>query len=155
MPFAIVKLMILPFAAILVAAPFATCDLSAQARVEHIVSQFLASKGTYMGLYFSDVDTAFASVEEEAAYKELNQKVLRYQDSTMMFSRIDVNRANAYFEIYKNLNLEKDSMRIHYKPRPLGYFVIHHFQFDGDPWTDSFIVDFNFNSIIKIKRTIE
>lgn len=108
-----------------------------------------------MALYFSDIDTAFKTVEEEKAFQELSNEVNAYQDSTEMFSHIDVSKANSYFETYKKLNLQKDSMRIHYDPQPLGYLMIHHFQFDGKPWTDSFILDFNIRNILKIKETIE
>ncbi|MFI5134512.1 MAG: hypothetical protein ACHQD9_01545, partial [Chitinophagales bacterium] len=62
---------------------------------------------------------------------------------------------NSYYNIYKKLNLQKDSIRTHYSPRPMGYLIIHHFELGGLPWTDSFMVDFKIQHILKIKETIE
>ena len=150
------KLLSIPVVLLLSVLPL-TIDshMSTQRRVEQMVKSYLSKYGDYMAVYFSEIDTAFKTLEEEETYQQLVHKLTSYQDSTIMFSQSDSDRANSYYELYKKLNLSKDSMRTHYRPRPLGYFVIHHFQFDGDPWTDSFIVDFGFRNIIKIERTIE
>ena len=150
------KLFILPLLIIFIMAPAGiNSGPTPQARAEHLIRGFLVTKGSYMALYFSDIDTAFKTVEEEKAFQELSSRVKAYQDSTEMFSRIDITKANFYYNTYKKLNLQKDSMRIHYDPQPLGYLMIHHFQLAGDPWTDSFILDFNISNILKIKETIE
>ena len=108
-----------------------------------------------MAIYFNDVDTAYTTLADELSYKELNQKVSAYQDSTIKFSHIDFAKADSFYAIYKKLNLQKDSTRIHYKSRPLGYLILHHFQFNGELWTDSFTLDFNLSGILKVKETIE
>jgi len=126
-----------------------------QERAEELVSNFLAQHGPYIGMYFSDLDTAFTTLQDESSFRELSQKVLAYQDSTIMFSHVDVSRSDFYYSRYKKLNSQRDSIRIHYKPRPLGYLLLHHFQYDEQPWTDSFVIDFNLRRILKIKETIE
>jgi len=108
-----------------------------------------------MAVYFSEIDTAFTNFYEEPSFSELSQKVNAYQDSTTIFSRINVSKSDSFYEIYKRLNLQKDSMRIHYTPRPRGYLLLHHFQLDGNSWTDSFVIDFNIKKILKVKETIE
>lgn len=108
-----------------------------------------------MAIYFSDIDTSFTTVDDDSNYQRLSRIVSAYQDSTIQFSHTDFAKADVYYDIYKKLNLKKDSLRIHYTPRPSGYLILHHFQFDGQPWTDSFMIDFNFNRILKIKETIE
>jgi len=108
-----------------------------------------------MAIYFSGVDTAYTTLEDEASYKELEQKVSAYQDSTIKFSHSDFAKADSFYSIYKKLNLQKDSTRIHYKSRPRGYLILHHFQFDGKLWTDTFTMDFNLTSILKVRETIE
>lgn len=152
----ILKLWIIPIAGLMIVVP-STIDHepTKQARAEQLVSKFLAQHGSYMAIYFSDIDTAYWSLEDESFFKDLTQKVLAYQDSTVLFSHSDFTRADSFYSIYKKLNLRRDSVRIHYKPRPRGYLILHHFQFDGKPWTDSFVVDFNIRSILKIKETIE
>jgi hypothetical protein len=151
-----VKLLILPIAGLMIMIPYSIAHgPSAQAHAEQLVSNFLAQHGSYMAIYFSDIDTAFTTFEDDSSFRDLSQEVTAYQDSTIMFSRIDVSKADSFYTIYKKLNLRKDSIRIHYKPRPLGYLILHHFQLDGHPWTDSFTIDFNIRSIIKINETIE
>ena len=128
---------------------------SLQARAEKIISTFLASKGPYMGIYFSDLDTAFTTLGDEQSYIELLRQMQACQDSTTYFSRGDTQQANYYFQKYQTLAEKRDSIRNHYQPRPLGYFILHHFQFEGHPWTDSFVLDFSLKKIIKVKETIE
>lgn len=152
----IVKLLIVPIAGLMIIAPSAMdSGPTPQSRAEQLVSGFLSQKGSYMALYFNDIDTAFTSLGDEPGYKELSKRAQAYQDSTIMFSSSDVAKSPSFYNIYKKLNFQKDSTRIHYKPRPLGYLILHHFLFDGDAWTDSFMIDFNFRSILKIKETIE
>lgn len=152
----ILKLLILAIAGLLIMAPSAIdSGPTPQSRAEQLVRRFLAQHGPYMAMYFSDIDTAFKTLDDESSFRELSQKVLAYQDSTIMFWRIDTTKADSFYTIYKKLNFQKDSIRIHYKPQPLGYLILHHFHFDGQPWTDSFMIDFNFKTILKIKETIE
>ncbi|HYV93708.1 MAG TPA: hypothetical protein VE978_18175 [Chitinophagales bacterium] len=150
------KLLILAVVGLMVIAPSSIYNSpTPQTRAEQLVSSFLAQRGSYMALSFSNIDTAFTTLDDEPAYRELSKKVLAYEDSTIMFSHINIARADSFYSVYKKLNLQKDSMRIHFQPRPLGYLILHHFQFDGKPWTDSFMLDFNLRSILKIKETIE
>lgn len=151
-----VKLLIVLFAGLMIVIP-SSVDYgpTKQARAEQLISSFLTQHGAYMAMYFSDIDTAFTTLEDESSFRELRQKVLAYQDSTVMFSHINIDKADSFYDIYKKLNLQKDSVRIHYKPRPMGYLILHHFQYDQKPWTDSFVIDFNFRRILKIKETIE
>jgi hypothetical protein len=152
----IVKLLILLVAGILILAPSAISHgPTSQQRAEQLVSGFLAKHGSYMALYFGNLDTAFSTLEDEPSFKELSQKVSAYQDSTIIFSHTNVTKADSFYSIYKKLNLQKDSIRIHYKPRPLGYYILHHFQYDRHPWTDSFFMDFNLKAILKVKEAIE
>jgi hypothetical protein len=152
----VVKLLILLLSLFIIIIPVRiNSGPSIQSRAEQLVGRFLAEKGSYMAMYFSNVDTAFTSLDDEISFKELSKKVAAYQDSTLMFSRIDSVKANSYYEMYRKLNFQMDSFRTHYKPRPLGYLILHHFQFNGDPWTDSFTLDFNLRNILKIKETIE
>jgi hypothetical protein len=153
---AIVKLLTLIIAWLVILAP-TTIDKgpTPQKRAEQLVSSFLASKGEYMALYFNDIDTAFTTLDDDSNYKELFKRVLAYQDSTSMFSHVDVAKAVVYFDTYKKLNLQRDSIRIHYQPQPLGYLILHHFMLEGDAWTDSFMIDFNIRRILKIRQTIE
>ena len=151
-----VKLLALAIVGLLIIAPSAIDKgPTPQTRSEQLVSNFLSKKGPYMALYFSDVDTAFATLDDEPGFRELSKRVSAYQDSTTMFLHINPDKSDSFYNVYKKLNLQKDSKRIHYNPRPLGYLILHHFQFDGDSWTDSFMIDFNFRSILKIKQTIE
>src|SRR6185295_1027675 len=85
------KLLILPLLMLLIMAP-TSIDSGAtpQARAEHLIRNFLSKYSPYMALYFSDIDTAFRTVEEELPYQELSRRVTSYQDSTEMFSRSDV-----------------------------------------------------------------
>ena len=139
----------------LIVAPFTISDPTPQQRAEQLVRGFLAQHGPYMAIYFSDIETAFTRLSDEAYFNKQTDEVRFYQDSTEIFSHGDVNKANAYFDTYKKLNLQRDSMRIHYVPRPMGYLIIHHYQLEGKPWTDSFMVDFNLQHILKINETIE
>src|SRR6186713_2879974 len=107
----IVKLLILLITGLMIIAPSATDKEPApQIRAEQLIGTFLSGKGSYMALYFNDIDTAFTTLEEDSVYKDLSKRVLAYQDSTIMFSRMDVDRAVTYFNTYKKLNLEKDSL---------------------------------------------
>mgnify|MGYP003597576943 CR=1 FL=1 len=126
-----------------------------QERAEQMVKTYIASKGNYMAIYFSDIDTAFSLLEEDSDYRKLGKRAQAYQDSTFMFTPVDVKKANDYFAAYKKINETRDSIRLHYRPQPVGYLLIHHFQFDGEPWTDSFIFDFGLKSFIRIRQTIE
>jgi hypothetical protein len=154
--FSIVKLLVLLIAGLIILVPSAIdSGPTPQRRAEQLVSSYLSEKGSYMALYFNDIDTAFTRLDEDSSYKELNKRVRAYQDSTLLFSRIDVAKSASFYNTYKKLNLQKDSTRIHYKPQPLGYLILHHFLFDGDAWTDSFTIDFNVKNILKIKETIE
>lgn len=126
-----------------------------QERAEQVVRKFLEPHGPYMAIYFSEVDTAFTELRDETGYQDLTRQVQAYQDSTALFSHVSIEKADSFFSVYKRLSLKKDSMRIHYKPRPLGWFIIHHFQLDGKPWTDSFMIDFNFSAILKARQAIE
>jgi len=145
----------LPIFLLLIASPTAISDPTAQERVENLIRAFLSQFQPYMALYFSNLDTAYTRLGDETFFKELNEKMTSYQDSTMMFLKSDPARSNAYYDIYKKLTAKKDSIAQHYKPRAMGYLIIHHFELGGDPWTDSFMVDFKIQHILKIKETIE
>ena len=150
------KLLILLIIGLMIIAPSAiNYGPSPKNRAEQLISNFLSHKGSYMGLYFSNLDTAFTTVDDEFLYKELSKRVLDYEDSTIMFSHVNIAKADSFYNIYKKLNLQKDSIRIHYKSRPLGYLILHHFQFDDKLWTDSFMIDFNLRTILKVKEAVE
>lgn len=126
-----------------------------QEHAETMVKNFLASKGNYMAVYFSDIDTAFSLLEEDSNFRRLGLQAKAYQDSTFLFTPADMARADYYYGRYKEVSRQRDSMRMHYKPQPVGYLLIHHFQFDGQLWTDSFIFDFALKDFIRIRQTIE
>jgi hypothetical protein len=154
--FLCVKLLVLLMIVVLLLLPFAIHrGPGLQEQAEQLVKNYLASKGSYMAVYFSEIDTAFSLLEGDSVYRRLGQQARGYQDSTFMFATVDMNKANYYFAQYKLINERRDSTRTHYKPQPIGYLLIHHFQFDGEPWTDSFILDFGLKNFIRIRQTIE
>jgi hypothetical protein len=126
-----------------------------QQKAETLIRNFLSASPNYMALYFSDIDTAYRSLSDDPFYNRLSSRVEEYQDSTTRYSRINFKKADSLYTIYKQWSLRKDSMRIHYKPPPLGWLMIHHYQLGGTPWTDSFMMNFSCTKILKVKEAIE
>ncbi|MCY7410657.1 MAG: hypothetical protein LH473_10315, partial [Chitinophagales bacterium] len=120
-----------------------------QTNGEELIKTFLASRGKYMALYFSNIDTAYFPLSEVDAYKIISERTVALQDSTIKYSRINISKADSFYSIYKTKVAFKDSLSNNYAKEPEGLFIIHHFQLDGKLWTDTFKMNFEKNAIIK------
>ncbi len=126
-----------------------------QTKGEELIKTFLASRGKYMALYFSNIDTAYFPLSEVDAYKIISERAVALQDSTIKYSRINISKADSFYSIYKTEVEVKDSLRNNYAEEPRGLFIIHHYQLDGKLWTDTFKMNFEMNAIIKVTEAIE
>jgi len=127
----------------------------AQENAELAVRNFLSKHGHYMALYFSKVDTAYRTLNEDSAYRLLLSQMSELKDLTARYSSVDSAKADSFYRLYLNRNKIKDSISSHYYPTPLGWFIIHYYQLEGKNWTDSFIIAFDYKKIIKVRERVE